>query len=146
MSWISVRNWRKFQHYDPAKRAPKWIKVYAELMSDDAFLQLTLPQRGILVSIWLEYASARCALRGETASLSRRIGGRVTSAQLKALTDAGFIDIVASKTLADGYQDASPEVEVEVEEEKNPSLPTSTYNGEPHELPDLQHILRDMPL
>ena len=146
MSWISVRNWRKFQHYDPAKRAPKWIKVYAELMSDDAFLGLTFAQRGLLVSLWLEYANSRSAIRLDTASISRRLNGRATYAQLKSLSDAGFIDIVASKSLADGYHDASLEVEVEVEEEKNPSLPTSTYNGQNGRtdipIPDLH----DMPL
>ena len=144
MSWISVRNWRKFQHYDPAKRAPKWIKVYGELMHDDDFRSLSGFRRGLLISLWLEYSLSRTCLRLDLKMLNRSLGLDSKMSDWKALQDAGFIDILASKPLADCYQDAS--LEVEVEEEKNPSLPTSTYNGEPHELPDLQHILRDMPL
>ena len=146
MSWISVRNWRKFQHYDPAKRAPKWIKVYAELMSDDAFLGLTGHRRGVLVSLWLEYALSRTCLRLDVKMLNRRLGLDTKMSDWEALADAGFIDIVASKPLAERYQDASLEVEVEVEEEKNPSLPTSTYNAGNGALPIRVPDLRDIPL
>ena len=117
MPWISVRNWRRFQHYDVAKRQPIWIKTYTELLDDDAYRDLTMHQRAVLHGLWLAYASSRCQLAVNTASLSARLNLRVTSRQLEALNHAGWVDIVASKTLADGYQDASPEVEVE--EEKN---------------------------
>lgn len=122
MAWISVRNWRKFQHYDPSKRAPIWVKNYTDLMDNDDYLELTAHQRAVLHGIWLAYAASRCQLRVNTASLSARLALRVTMRQLDALSHAGWIDIVASKTLADGYQDASPEVEVE-KKEINPSLP-----------------------
>ena len=143
MSWISVRNWRKFQHYDPAKRAPKWIKVYGELMHDDDFRSLSGFRRGLLISLWLEYSLSRTCLRLDLKMLNRSLGLDSKMSDWKALQDAGFIDILASKPLAERYQDAS--LEVEVEEEKNPSLPTSTYNaanGQPAHLPEL----RDMPL
>jgi hypothetical protein len=129
--WISVCGWRRFQHYDPAKRQPPWIKIYTELMSDDAWLGLSGHDRAVLICLWLEYASSRCRLpldarssrsRGAlgTLSLSRRLGLRVTTATLERLIDAGFIEIVASKTLAEGYHDASASrarVETETEEE-----------------------------
>lgn len=121
MPWISVRNWRKFQHYDPAKRRPVWIKNNLDLLAKDEYRELTAHQRAVLHGLWLEYASSGCQLRVNTASLSARLNLRVSSRQLKALSDAGFIDIVASKALASGYQDASPEVEKRREE--NPSLP-----------------------
>lgn len=124
--WISVRNWRHFQHYDPAKRQPRWLKLYTELLSDDAWLELSGNDRAVLVCLWLEYASSRCRLRADTRSLSRQLSLRVTSATLDRLVHAGFIDIVASKLLADGYQSASPEVEREVEEET--PLPSSNVN------------------
>lgn len=129
--WISVRNWRQFQHYDPAKRQPRWLKVYTELMSDDAWLELSGHDRAVLVCLWLEYASSRCRLRADTRSLTRQLHLRVTSATLERLVYAGWIDIVASKVLAAGYQSASPEVEGEVEEETplSPSTSTSTQNG-----------------
>jgi len=132
MPWISVRNWRRFQHYDVAKRQPIWIKTYTELLDDDAYRDLTAHQRAVLHGLWLAYASSRCQLRVSSASLSARLNLRVTSRQLEALNHAGWIDIVASKTLADGYQSASPEVEVEVEveeEKKNPPNPTLVVDG-----------------
>lgn len=139
MDWISVRNWRKFQHYDPAKRSPPWIKNYTELMSDDAYLGLSMVQRGVLHGIWMEYARARCQLPDSTAVISRRLGERVTRATLYALNRAGYIDIVASKALAEGYQGASkPASELlalarsqETETETEPKAVTSTNNNGP---------------
>jgi len=106
--WIVIPNWRRFQHYKD--RQPRWIKVYTELMSDPAFLGLTFAQRGLLISLWLEYARSRRAIRVRAASVSRQLGGRVASAQLEALSDAGFIEVTASNVLAERYQDASPEL------------------------------------
>ena len=96
--WIEVRKWNDFQHYK--NREPKWIKLYTELQHDDNWLELTGHQRAVLVGIWLEYASARCQLRLDTASLTRRLGLRVTRATLESLNHAGFIRFVASKPLA----------------------------------------------
>ncbi len=113
-----MRGWRRFQHYDPTKRNLPWIKNYLELMRDDAYMDLTGNQRAILHGLWLEYASTRCQLHADTRSLSRRLNLRVTKQQLETLNHAGFIDIVASKVLADGYQPASTEIEREIEKEK----------------------------
>jgi hypothetical protein len=127
MSWISVRNWRKFQHYDPAKRQPPWIKVYNELLDEDAYASLTLRQRGLLHGIWMAYARSRCGLR--VARVGLMVGDdTVRIRDIEALNHAGFIDIVASKTLAEGYHDASARAharEVEVETEEPPVLPTN---------------------
>jgi len=131
--WISVVGWRRFQHYDPAKRTPPWIKNYTELMADDDYLGLSEHRALVLHRLWLEYASSRCRLRLDTRSLSRRLGLRVTSADMKALCDAGFLAIVASKALAEGYHDASPrahDVETETEtEEDTPPTPPQGGNG-----------------
>jgi hypothetical protein len=107
MMWISVRNWRKFQHYDPSKRIPPWIKNNTELLHDSAYLGLTGEQRSILHGLWLEYASARCRLPADSRLLTRRLNLRVTKRQLESLYHAGFIDFVASEVLAEGYQSAS---------------------------------------
>ena len=147
MSWISVRNWRKFQHYDPAKRNIIWIKTYTELLDDEAYLALPLRLRGLLHGLWLAYA--RSDLGSSPAVLGRKLGdSTVRQRDLEALQQAGFISIVASKTLASRYHIASLDVDVDVEEEKtpNPQPVVPTPNGEPQQLPDLQHILRDMPL
>jgi hypothetical protein len=115
--YISVRGWRAFQHYDPAKRTPPWIKQYTELLHDDAYMALPVGTALVLHRLWLEYASSRCRLVADTASLTRRLGVRVTMPQLKSLKAAGYIDLVASAKLADGYHSATPEVEVEVKVE-----------------------------
>jgi hypothetical protein len=126
MRWISVRNWRKFQHYDPEKRQPPWIKNYTELLHSNEYLRLPPGTRSLLHGLWLEYASSRCQLPLDTRSLSRRLNLRVTMQQLKSLSRAGFIDIVASDALAEGYQAASavqasraPAHSLEVEVEKD---------------------------
>jgi hypothetical protein len=126
--YISVKGWRAFQHYDPAKRTPPWIKQYTELLHDDAYMALPVGTALVLHRLWLEYASSRCRLAVETASLTRRLGVRVTMPQLKSLKSAGFIDFVASAKLADGYHTATPEVEVRSREEKDSPLPPHRNN------------------
>lgn len=129
--FISVRNWRRFQHYNPAERTPPWVKLYTELLDDDDFRALTFAQRGLLQDVWKAYAKSRCALTGDTRALGQRLGQRVTSVQLDALVYAGFIDIVASKELAEGYRPASPSrAREEEEEEEDTPLPPQSGGGE----------------
>lgn len=109
--YIHIRNWDKFQHRDVARaeRPPRWIRVYTELLSDEAFLGLSEHRRLILVCVWLEYARTRARLPLDTRSLSRRLQLRVTTADLEALNHAGFIHFSASNVQADGKPDASLE-------------------------------------
>ena len=95
--WIIVRNWERFQHYKD--RDPYFIKLYTELQHDHNWLALTGHQRAVLVGIWLEYASARCQLPLNTASLTRRLALRVSSATLEALNHAGFIEFSSRAAL-----------------------------------------------
>ena len=120
--WISINRWRDFQHYDPRTRGLPWIKNYVRILSSDEYLDLSEHRALMLHRLWLEYASTGCRLRLDTARLSRRLSMRVTRTDIEALNHAGFITIVASKALAEGYQTASEvastEVEVDREEEK----------------------------
>lgn len=138
---IRVPRWDEFQHYKD--RNVLWIKVYTRLLSDDNFLRLTWPQRGILATIWLEYARANAhrppsehrAISGSTTALTRRFGGRITSAQLEALNHAGFIEVSASSTLAARYQSASAEEKREEQElprEGAKVVPLRPANAEEH--------------
>lgn len=120
--YIEIPNWDGFQHYKD--RTPKWIKNYTELLADDAYLGLTGHERGVLHGLWLEYASARCRLAVDTASISRRLGLRVTTATLEALNHAGFIEY----SLAPGYHNASPDLEVD-KEKKVVQNPRSNGKG-----------------
>jgi hypothetical protein len=98
--WIVVRNWDKFQHY--TDRTPVWIKLYTNLNSEDEWLNLSLSDRGLLVSIWCEYARSKGQLR--VLSLAKSVGLRPHYAHLyrhlERLNHAGFIHLVASKPLA----------------------------------------------
>jgi len=106
--WISVVGWRRFQHYDPSKRRPAWIKLYLDLLQKDEYLELSEHRALLIHRLWITYAASGCRLLLDTASISRRTGLRVTRADIEALCNAGFLAIVASSALAEGYQDASP--------------------------------------
>jgi hypothetical protein len=154
--WISVRKWRKFQHYDPAKRWVPWIKLYTELMSDDAFLRLTPARRCLLICLWLEYALSRSCLRLDVPLLNSRLGLAAKLADYEALKKAGFIAFVSSPRLAEGYIASSPRArpraDAETEESKGknnstesvsetPTVPTgkASNNGSPLE-PEASYV------
>lgn len=95
--WIVVPGWAKFQHYGNRRDAP-WIKVYGELNSRDEWRGLPYSERGLLVTIWIEYMRSGGHLR--VTDLGLRGGQRVRQRSIEALNDAGFIQLSASKPLA----------------------------------------------
>jgi hypothetical protein len=103
--WIVVPNWSKFQHYKD--REPFWIKLYTELNSRDDWLSLSPAQRGLLVTIWIEYGRSRGRLSIHQV-LSLCPGG-VRQDTWKALNDAGFIRFRSRRPLALVYTRSSPE-------------------------------------
>ena len=103
--WIVVPNWDRFQHYKD--RTPVWLKLYLELRDSDEWRRLSYAQRGLLVTIWMEFAATRGEIR--TSWLAHRTGRRTPDTQVEALNDAGFIEFSASRPLALRYQPASPE-------------------------------------
>lgn len=125
--WIVFPRWDGkdgFQHYK--NRDPVWIKNYTRLTSSDEYLALSFADRGLLHGLWLEYARSGRALTRDTASLGRRLGQRVLSEQLERLNQAGFLTFSASKPLAPGYHDASPEKR---REDRETPLPPSREGG-----------------
>jgi hypothetical protein len=94
--WIVIPNWKRFQHY--SDRNPVWLKLYMSLRNKDEWRQLTLAQRGLLVSIWLEYAAGNTQLR--TSDIPSLVLQKLPRNSLRSLSDAGLIRIVASKPLA----------------------------------------------
>jgi hypothetical protein len=133
--WIWIPNWDDFQHY--RDRRPTWIKNYLELLNKDEYLDLTLPQRGLLHGIWMETARrGNGRLRSDIASLSRALGLHegVRIATRDSLVHAGFIELVASKSLATRYQAASPEVLLRKtkEERRTTSVAPPPQNGKSH--------------
>ncbi len=157
--WIEIPRWDEFQHYK--NRDPVWIKNHRGLLHSDAYMGLTLHQRGVLHGLWLEYAASGRQVRDSTATVSRQLGERVTRPTLDALNHAGFITYSASKPLAQRYHDASLE-ERESREEQTvlPSVasnPETLWDGEDPDgltgeleqsqngLPPLDAILKEIP-
>jgi hypothetical protein len=120
--WIVIPNWGEFQHY--RDRDPTWIKTYVRLLHDDDYLRLTAHQRAVLHGVWLAYASSNGQLRASTSSLTRQLALRVASRQLDALTDAGFIEISASRPLS-----LARSREAEAERD-NPLPPSQSAKGD----------------
>jgi len=122
--WIVIPNWDKFQHYKD--RNPTWIKVHVELVDKPEWRELPDRRKGILVSLWLLYAASNGRVPASPSYLNRAFGfktewevrrgrergeavvsgGReqgesvVRTRDLKALEQAEFIKVVASKPLA----------------------------------------------
>jgi len=96
-NWIDVPGWDRFQHY--SGRRPLWIKNYTELLHKDEYLELTMPQRGLLHGIWLAYADNNGLLK--TDRLHQVLDDfRTDSRSLLALEQAGFIEILLAKPLS----------------------------------------------
>ncbi len=107
--WLVIPKWDEFQHYK--NRDPAWIKLHRSLASDPEWQKLSGHCRAVLVGLWLEYASSNCQVVVNTLSLTRRLALRVSSRQLKTLETAGFIEVSASKPLAQCYSRGREEKE-----------------------------------
>ena len=94
--WVVIPNWDKFQHYKD--RDPVWIKLYTGLNSRDDWLQLSIAERGLLCTAWIEYARSAEHLRVE--NVRRLCAGKARQKHWTSLSDAGFVELSASKPLA----------------------------------------------
>ena len=89
-------NWPKFQHYHD--RVPPWLKLYVELSANAHWIDLNLASRGLLVSIWIEYARSRGQLNTHfmrRCCPSSEHPHAITRA-FTSLSDAGFIEFRSS--------------------------------------------------
>jgi len=91
--WISIPNWDKFQHGH--KRTHPWIRLYLELNSKDEWLSLTTAERGLLVTIWMEYARSNRALRVQ--KVRSLCASCARDKHFESLNQAGFIQLCDSK-------------------------------------------------
>jgi len=94
--WIVIPKWEQFQHY--ADRDPPWIKLYTELNSNDDWYGLSVAERGLLCTIWVEYARSRGQI--STQRVRGLCRGSARTSHFEALNHAGFIHFSASKPLA----------------------------------------------
>jgi hypothetical protein len=125
--WIVVPNWDKFQHYKD--RDPVWIKLFTELRNKDEWRHLTLAQRGLLVSIWIEYAAANGQLRA--ADLPSLILQKLPLNSLDSLNHTGLIQLCASKPAQIASTRARPRTREETETERD--SPKSPHRRKPDE-------------
>jgi len=135
--WLVIPRWDGFQHPDTTRTGSMpWIKNFTRLLSDDAYLDLSWQQRGLLHSIWLEYARSRGQVRVKTGSrhvsLSRRLGQTVRFSQLEALNHAGWIAFSASKPASTTASEpasnsASTDVDRDREEKNYPVTVTAPH-------------------
>ena len=116
--YIYVKNWKKFQHPDAVRsRHMPWLKLHTDLLGNDKWLALDATDRIMLQTIWMltaRYGHGRVIadlrwLQGQAKlPLSNRYQG------LERLSEAGFIDIRASKSARKAARkDASLDKDVE---------------------------------
>lgn len=125
--WLIIPKWERFQHY--RDRHPTWIKVYARLLHDPAYLSLSLASRGLLQVIWLAYSQENGQL--SVRNLAKILGTSVSKISLISLNDAGFVAFSASKPLA---------LSTEKEKEKEVELPVDNSETRP---PAVRHRYND---
>lgn len=104
--YIAIRNWEKFQHKDVWRKSgstPPWIKLYTRLRHNPDWTNLSQSQQGILVNLWIMYASAGRSVSetGARRVLSRNEAeARHWRDNLEALNRAGFIDFESQPSSA----------------------------------------------
>ena len=121
--YIYVKGWKKFQHPDVVRgggRLP-WIRDYTDQLNNDAYLSLSLNARGALQDI--RRLAGECGngrVSASPAYLERRLnmprgyGRRV----IDRLSQAGFIEVRASKAQAPRKQRAGRDREGSKEPKK----------------------------
>ncbi len=116
--YFSVRNFEKFQHYK--ERNPPWIKLYASILDDFEFNQLTETSRWHLVGLWIVASRMQNRMPFDSDWIRKRINAG-KSFNLQLFVDKGFLIVEqdastmldASKTLAECKQNADSETETE---------------------------------
>ena len=128
--YIDIPNWDRFQHKDVWRKSggrPPWIKAYTNLLHDDGWLQLAQAERGILLGLWLMYASAGKSVAESVANrylVGSESDQRYWKRRLDSLNRAGFIEFLSQPISAP----VAPRVEERREEnslkdQRTPSEP-----------------------
>lgn len=92
MTYLRVKNWKKFQHY--GNRTPTWIKVYTSLLENRDYLNLPDSAKAHLIGIWL--LTSRMG-NGKTPTDQNFIAARLgndTPINLNMLIEKGFLEEV----------------------------------------------------
>lgn len=119
MKYLSVRNWEKFQHYKAER--PSWIKFYASLLHDYAFLSLSDEARGHLCMIWLLAAETGNRIPADPEWVRQQIGSK-KAPNLEKLVNLSFLRPCnflnnSEKSCEKGPSEVETETEKETETE-----------------------------
>ncbi len=117
MTYFSVKNFDKFQHYK--ERNPIWIKLYVSLLEDYEFSKLPDASKAHLLAIWLLASRYHNRVPYDAQWIGTRINA-TCAVDLAILERAGFLlkeksDSDASNLLAQSAEPASLETETETD-------------------------------
>jgi hypothetical protein len=98
--FIWIPRWRDFQHYKPdPERGPAWIKTHTAQLADDGYLELTDRQRSLLHDLRMMFATFRGRLAYDRRRIARQRNLQTRDDDVKALVDAGLLQLVSRATL-----------------------------------------------
>ena len=133
--YLQVRNWSRYQNADVFKKSggrPPWVKLYAAVLDDVDFAQLTDAEVGQLFKIWILAARTGNKLSTKPGWIRSRIGATRVVPVSKFLS-LGFLEPYDSATnpAANGHvpsrhardsveTESRLEVDVEVEDPPTP--------------------------
>jgi uncharacterized phage protein (TIGR02220 family) len=119
-SFISVKNFEKFQHYK--ERCPPWIKIHRSIFEDYEFECLQDSSKLHLVLIWVLASQCDNKIRADPQWIKRKIGVK-GPVDIQVLVDKGFL-------LMEGgcVQDAS-KMHTNADSEAEAYKPTETYKS-----------------
>ncbi len=117
MPFLTVKNWREFQHYN--NRRPPWIRLHRSLLDDFDFQCLPVASRALAPMLWLlasEYVNGKIDAEPSKLAFRLRMSPDELTSALKPLIAGGFFSS-DSAVLAECLHVAVPETETETETE-----------------------------
>ena len=87
MKFLSVKNWKDFQHY--GKRNPPWIKLHRAVVDDYAFCSLSDAAKGHLMLLWLYASQNNGRVPVDVPFLENKLS--IKNLDLQMLADHGFL-------------------------------------------------------
>jgi hypothetical protein len=99
--YIYIKGWEDFQHPDAvrSKHMP-WLKLYTDLLGNDDWLELRPVDRVLLMGVWMltsRYGNGRVNADTKWLCAQLKIDWSGRYRGLERLSDAGFIQVLASK-------------------------------------------------
>jgi len=115
MKYLTIRNWREYQHYKD--RNPPWIKLHVDLLSSRDWVMWNDASRVLAVACMLLASRTDGKIPHDPAYL-QRVAYLNRKPDLKPLIDSGFL-VDASNLLADARPETETETETETEKKEN---------------------------